>query len=83
MGETLDTVMSQVLRARDVDEAHVAMLVEALKRGEDSILVNIQLDHLCIAAERRLTDLRELLHVREQAELRSIHARWCPELFYT
>lgn len=72
----ISTACRQAIVAREVDEAHCAMLVEALERGEDPAVVNVQLDHLVLTAGRRLADLRELLHVQEQAELGSIHARW-------
>lgn len=72
----LDTASRQALRAAAIDEAHAAMLVEAIERGEDDAgVLTAQLDCLVLVAERRKADFNELCQEAEQEQLRSIHDR--------
>lgn len=73
----LDIVARQALEAAAMDEAHCDMLLEALELGADPAIVNVQIDLLLLAAERRLAEATERLHVQTQEWLSAVRARWC------
>lgn len=73
----LDTSLKQARRAGDLDTAHALMLGEAIERGDDNAeAASAVLDHLLLTSERRLDDVRELIHVQQQAEIHAIRERW-------
>lgn len=79
----IDIVGRQALDAAAIDEAHCEMLFESLKLGADPAIVNAQIVLLQLAAERRLADAAERLHVQTQEWLSAVRDRWCPELSLT
>lgn len=79
----IDIAGRQALDAAAIDEAHCDMLLDALDLGADPDIVNVQIDLLLLAAERRLADAAERLHVQTQEWLGAVRDRWCPEMSLT